>query len=158
MGTGDGTFNEFMVQVVTVWARVLPTVAVLFALILLDIGTGVIAAVITDSVSSETSHAGMMKKVQEILAVALGLLIELLYPTVPWGSIIAGFLCLTEAISITENLVDSGVQLPDGVVSTLKHLRKSGKREQFNVPGRDTVSIVPVVTDVDEYEEAGDTQ
>lgn len=155
MEAGSGSINEFMVQVVTVWARVLPTVAVLFALILLDIGTGVIAAIITKSVASETSRNGMMKKVQEILAVALGLLVELLYPAVPWGSVIAGFLCLTEAISITENLVDSGVQLPDGVVSTLKHLRKSGKREQFKVPGRDTAVVIDAVATEDA---AGESQ
>ena len=151
MGTGGGQFNEFLVQLVTVWARVLPTVAILIALILLDIFSGCIAAVITETVASETSRAGMMKKIQDLLAVALGLCVEMIYPAIPWGSVIAGFLCLTEAISITENLVDSGVQLPDGVVSTLKHLRKSGKREQFKVPGRDTAVDIDAV----EPDEAG---
>lgn len=98
---------------------------VLVGLMFLDILTGFIAAWINRDVDSSYSYRGMLKKAQMLLMVAAAMMFEFIYPDIPWAKIIAGFLCLTELISIVENMGRSGIPLPKQLKDTLKKLREN---------------------------------
>lgn len=100
-----------------------PFVTVLLGLMLLDIITGLIAAFVSKVLCSTASYRGMMGKVQILGLVATAMLMELIIPNVPWGTFVAIFFCVTEAISITENAANSGVPIPKPWVDALKKAR-----------------------------------
>lgn len=107
-----------------------PFIGALLTLILLDIITGFITAFILKKISSIASYNGMLKKSQMILFVCCGSVIESIYADIPWGKIIAMFFCLTETISIAENLSKSGIPLPKQITDTLAKLKEDSKENK----------------------------
>ncbi len=91
------------------WAR--PFVSLLVYLMAIDICTGVVKGGIKGKLSSQLSFKGTFGKVQILLMVVTGMLIEQLIP-LQWGSFIAGLYSVTEAISIIENVEACGVPVP----------------------------------------------
>lgn len=108
-----------------------PLIGILICLMLLDIVSGFIAATIHKEVDSSCSYKGMLKKGQMLLMVAAGMMFEFIYPDVPWGRIIAFFMCISEMISIVENAGKAGVPLPVQLKETLRRLRQSEKEDNL---------------------------
>lgn len=110
-----------------------PIVIALLFLMLIDIITGILAAWITKEIDSAYSYRGVLKKAQMLLMVAASMMFEFIYPDIPWSKIVAGFICLTEIISITENVGKSGVPLPKQLKETLKRLREESGGNKIDV-------------------------
>ena len=101
-----------------------PLVVVLLCLMVLDVVTGLIAAFVAKKLCSTASYRGMLGKVQVLAMVATSMLVELVIPNVPWGTIVSFFFCVTEALSITENAANSGVPIPEQWVETLRKAKQ----------------------------------
>jgi toxin secretion/phage lysis holin len=102
-------------------------------LAVIDILTGIAAAAIQRTVSSDASWRGMIKKSMMFVCVATGTLVErhvgtagvisILGVSVGLGAGLAGSFCLTEGVSIIENLGRSGVPIPAVITERLFRLR-----------------------------------
>jgi toxin secretion/phage lysis holin len=108
-------------------ADFLPVVITLLGLMALDVVSGIFAAFISKEINSNASFIGVAKKVQMLFFVGAGLAFENIYPSPPWGQIIAVLFIITELISITENMDKSGVPIPNKLRGALKSLRDDGK-------------------------------
>jgi toxin secretion/phage lysis holin len=85
----------------------------LVVLMATDIITGVMVAGINGNLSSKVSYKGMAKKVGTLIAIGVCHALARVYNLgVPIGHLTAGFFVFTESISILENLLKMGVQLP----------------------------------------------
>lgn len=91
----------------------------LVLLIAVDYATGLLAAAVTKTVSSNASFDGLMRKTLIMLFVAMGEILEpLILATtqlpikVPLGEALALFFCINEAISITENAARANLPVP----------------------------------------------
>lgn len=98
--------------IVLAWFSVNPAVVALFILIVTDVVTGLLRAIAERRVASDVSAAGMTRKAGMLIVVALCVLLQGLLPGVPAASTAAIFYCLTEVISLVENLDALGVPLP----------------------------------------------
>jgi len=96
-----------------------------------DIVTGLIAAWMDKSIDSAVSRRGMGKKLMELLGVAAAEIVGRqldIEVTAPWGGVwglgaaVAGYYCVHEALSITENLARAGVPMPDWALGRLKQI------------------------------------
>jgi toxin secretion/phage lysis holin len=119
------------------WAGLHPSWQGLLTLNALDIVSGLIVAGMAGQISSTASSRGIWKKALMWIAVAAaetfaGLatsahLVEVAFPS---GAVVAGFWCVTEVISIFENLARGGVPLPDVMVAALSKLGRNSAREE----------------------------
>ena len=101
---------------------------------LLDLATGVIASVLDGTgLSSKIARQGLLKKVVLLLAVALGTFLDILLPyvatqagitlneTLIFSAIICGYICVTESISVIENIYRAtGGTIPQWIMKMLK--------------------------------------
>ena len=96
-----------------------------------DIVTGMVAAWIDKSIDSAVSRRGMGRKLMELLGVAAAEMVGRqldIEVTAPWGGVwglgaaVAGYYCVHEALSITENLARAGVPMPEWALVRLKQL------------------------------------
>ena len=96
-----------------------------------DIVTGLIAAWMDKSIDSAVSRQGMGKKLMELLGVAAAEIVGRqldIEVAAPWGGVwglgaaVAGYYCVHEALSITENLARAGVPMPDWALGRLKQI------------------------------------
>lgn len=116
---------HWLTQLLADYMNVFPFIGVLIMLMLLDIATGLVAAMIKGEINSICSFKGVWKKVQMLLLVASGLVFEVLYPDIPWGKVIAGMFSLGEMISILENAGRAGIPIPNSLKETLARLKSS---------------------------------
>ena len=105
---------------------------------LLDLATGVIAAVLDGTgLSSKIARRGLLKKIVLLLAVALGTFLDILLPfvadrtgihlseTLIFSSIVCGYICVTESISIIENIYRAtGGAIPQWIMKMLKKYKE----------------------------------
>ena len=105
---------------------------------LLDLATGMIAAVLDGTgLSSKIARKGLLKKVVLLLAVALGTFLDFLLPfvagragihldeTLIFSSIVCGYICVTESISIIENIYRAtGGAIPMWIMNMLKKYKE----------------------------------
>ena len=120
-------FQAYVVQYVLVGAAAL-----------LDLATGMIAAILDGTgLSSSIARKGMLKKVVLLLAVALGTFLDIMLPyvaqkagihiegTLVFSSVVCGYICVTESISIIENIYRAtGGAIPKWIMSMLKKYKE----------------------------------
>lgn len=104
-----------------------PVIGALLSFIILDIISGILAAISKGKLSSVMSYKGMMGKGMILGMVATARIFEFVLPGIPWGQIMALFFCVTEAISITENAAACGVPIPKQWTEALARMKE--KRE-----------------------------
>lgn len=110
---------------------------VLLAFMAIDYITGILCAAIGRSGKTESGHlsssagwAGLVKKVGELLAVIIGVLLDLLainelgYQGAVFRTAIMIYIIATEGLSIIENLGKLGVPFPGFITKALEQLRK----------------------------------
>ncbi len=85
------------------WAALAPMIQLLLVLMALDILSGVIAAIVTKTISSDISYRGVGKKTMVLLLVVMASALSPLVAdgALPIGQAVALFYCINEAISIT---------------------------------------------------------
>lgn len=95
----------------------------LLILIALDYVSGVLVAVVDNSLSSEIGFHGLVRKVAVLILVALAHMVgqAVGYPEV--RSFVIGFYLANEGLSILENAGNLGVPLPQKLVDVLKQLK-----------------------------------
>ena len=98
----------------------------------LDVVTGLLKAWQAGDLSSAKSREGVIHKTSELIALAAGFAMDLVLPRLIldltgkeidfkiFGLSIAAYLILTEILSIIENLSQTGVVLPEGIVKRLR--------------------------------------
>lgn len=115
-----------------------PLPSTLLIAMLIDVATGVAAAIAMKTLSSKISYAGMMKKVIVLLVVALAGAIERLKPEFPVMASTCLMFVFTEGLSIIENAGRAGVPIPAKLREVIEVLGSSNKP---TTPSRDTVHI-----------------
>lgn len=115
---------SWMYTAVREWIVQQPFIGILISLMLIDTLTGIIAAGVSGKATSSATFRGIQKKMLMFLMVATGMVMELLYPDIPWGRIVAMFFCVYEIISITENAGRAGLPLPKQLTDALQALRQ----------------------------------
>lgn len=106
-----------------------PLLTGLLVLQFLDIASGIAAAIPEGRVSSCVGWAGLSKKVATWLAVFLLAQVDCLTGAgLHLQDAGAMWYCAIEAISVTENLGEAGVPLPDVLMDAIAVLRGKGER------------------------------
>lgn len=104
-------------------AQIHPVYMALFALIVIDILSGLAKGFIERSISSDASRRGMTKKAVMLLIVATAevgqRLLAINFP-VDLGVTLGTFYCVTEITSIMENAKACGVPIPDTFMNRFK--------------------------------------
>lgn len=97
----------------------MPVICVTLALIGLDIGTGVLGAIVNGTLSSKVARQGLMHKSAYLACILLALIldnaqliIDLQMP-VNLQKLACGYICMVEVFSITENLAIINPELRD---------------------------------------------
>lgn len=105
-------------------------ILILAPLMVLDYTTGVIAAVVTRTLSSKIGYKGFLKKIIMILGIAAIAIVQGSLPDVPHllTSFVLFFI-LNEIISIIENMDRAGVRLPTVLVKVLVNKRDEFREE-----------------------------
>jgi toxin secretion/phage lysis holin len=110
--------------------------------ILFDVATGMVAAFQSGTLNSTVSRAGVARKIQMLLMVAACEVVSrYLHMDIatPWGGVwglgagAAGYYCVHEALSITENLGRSGVPLPGFITARLEKLKEETEVESGKI-------------------------
>lgn len=107
------------------WLRAQEIVPILIVLSIADIISGIAAAFITKTVSSDMSLRGMTKKILMWLAIAVCASVGKLSPEIPIMNLAASFYCVTEGLSFAENLGRAGVPVPPILKEALMKLNNS---------------------------------
>ncbi len=92
-----------------------PIYQALFVLIAADMISGAARAYVQKNLSSKAAYDGVIKKVGELLLVAVAAYVQIIVPAaqqVPLPEAIATFYVYTEAVSLLENLAACGVPIP----------------------------------------------
>ena len=87
---------------------------VFFFMIICDYVTGVLTAFYNKNVSSEVGYKGIIKKVLEIIVVALAVMANKLMPEIGLREIVITFFIANEGFSIIENCAKV-INLPDSL-------------------------------------------
>ncbi len=95
----------------------------LLAFIVLDYVTGILAAVITKSLSSTVGFYGLLKKAAILAVVAVAHLIGQVVGLQEIRSFVIGFYIANEGLSILENAGRLGVPLPEKMIDVLEKLK-----------------------------------
>ncbi len=110
-----------------IWGGFDAVFVIFLCLMTIDYVTGVLSAIKTKTLSSETGFLGLLKKVGMLSIVALAHFIGD-YSGIPdVRSLVIGFYIANEGISILENTASLGVPMPEKLVAILKQLGKEDK-------------------------------
>lgn len=102
-----------------------PLIKWLLLLMLIDFASGFLGALGRGEVSSTASRKGAMKKAQALLLVAaMKALCMAISLDVDLSAMLAGYFCLTEAISIAENAARAGLPIPAFLTRVLAAMKE----------------------------------
>lgn len=106
-----------------VWAGLHPLYQALAVLILVDVVTGVLAALATGTkLSSDISLRGGVLKAMKVISVGIAAYLEPHAGGIPLGPIVAGYWCADEGLSIVENYGRAGLPVPQALRDALAKL------------------------------------
>ena len=106
---------------------------VLVTLIIIDYGTGVMAAYLNSKLSSKLGIEGIFKKIAILTTVAVAVLIDRVMGTNVLRLATIFCLCGNEGISLLENLTKLGAPIPEKLVGALIQLRGKGDSKDENI-------------------------
>lgn len=132
------------------WLEGQPTVSALLIMMLLDVFSGLCAAVVTKSVSSSISWRGMMKKVLTLLVLAMAMVLDPFANGLPISKLVSICFIVTEGISILENAAVAGVPLPPQLMDLLLKMRADSKPIPQVEPPHSTVTVTTKVDNMGE--------
>lgn len=100
---------------------------VLVAFIVLDYLTGVLAALYSKELDSSVGHKGIIKKVFILCLVAVAYQLDVLSGTNIIRVAVIGFYIGTEGLSIVENAIKAGLNVPDKLKDALVQIKGAEK-------------------------------
>ena len=118
LGAGAASICTFLFGAPDVWLMTL------LAFIVIDYGSGVIAAYIRHELSSKVGFIGILKKTMYFFVVAVAHCVDV--ATGAGGvlqGIAVGFLIANEGISILENCARCGIPIPERLIRALEQIR-----------------------------------
>lgn len=119
-----------------------PSYAILLGAMVLDILTGIAAAIGTKTLSSNVSWKGMMKKLATLFVVALAVLLEPIVPGhFPLGTGAAMAFIVTEALSVLENAGRLGVLPPFLLREALQKLQQDPRVTAVHVEAPSSTEV-----------------
>lgn len=99
---------------------------ILIILVVVDYITGFVKSYINNELSSKTGAKGILKKILIFIIVVVANQVDILLNMAP---IIRGsvcfFYCANEALSILENVTDSGIPIPKFIKQTLLQIKEN---------------------------------
>lgn len=99
----------------------------LLALIVIDYITGVLKAIYKKMLSSEIGRKGIVKKIMILVVVAAANIVQrVINVNVPVREIVIMFFIANEAISVMENVAETGIKVPQKLRDILLQLRDGG--------------------------------
>lgn len=114
---------------VWLWGDITPLFIALIVCVCMDYITGVIAAIVTKTISSEIGFVGIAKKIFIFVIVAIAHILDAYVLQDENGlirDIIIAFYISNESISMIENAVKMGLPVPQKIVNLLEQLKKKG--------------------------------
>ena len=118
LGAGAASICTFLFGAPDVWLMTL------LAFIVIDYGSGVIAAYIRHELSSKVGFIGILKKTMYFFVVAVAHCVDV--ATGAGGvlqGIAVGFLIANEGISILENCARCGIPIPERLIRALEQIK-----------------------------------
>ena len=100
----------------------------LVTLVVLDYVSGLLAAYVTKSMSSQIGFKGIAKKVFIFILVGLAVIVDNVSGNTNIRNIIIGFYAANEALSIIENAGIMGIPLPPQLKTALTQVQNGGMK------------------------------
>ena len=98
----------------------------LVAFTIFDYVTGILSAIINGKLSSYKGYKGIIKKIALYILVAISVLLERYIGIPAIREIVIMFFIGNEGISILENMVEIGVDVPPAIKTALNEINKKG--------------------------------
>lgn len=126
-------------------------IGLLLVMMVLDVASGMCAAVVQGELSSKVSFVGMMRKCSILLIIGAAAALESMQPDLPLSKLTAGFFVINEGLSVLENARKAGVPIPPILSRSLDGLLtdQKGKEESVQVKVRQQDGHTTVSTKVE---------
>ena len=105
---------------------------VLIVFMILDYGTGVLYAYLTNQLNSEVGFKGLVKKCMILVVLIIGVMLDRVLGTGTWvfRTLVAYFYIANEGISLLENVGNIGIPIPNKMRQALEQLNKDNKESE----------------------------
>lgn len=104
---------------------------VLIVFMILDYGTGVLYAYLTDQLNSEVGFKGLVKKCMILVVLIIGVMLDRIVGNGTWvfRTLVAYFYIANEGISLLENVGNIGIPIPNKIRNALEQLNRDDDKE-----------------------------
>ena len=105
---------------------------VLIVFMILDYGTGVLYAYLTDQSNSEVGFKGLVKKCMILVVLIIGVMLDRIVGNGTWvfRTLVAYFYIANEGISLLENVGNIGIPIPNKIRNALEQLNKDNEESE----------------------------
>lgn len=105
---------------------------VLIVFMILDYGTGVLYAYLTDQLNSEVGFKGLVKKCMILVVLIIGVMLDRIVGNGTWvfRTLVAYFYIANEGISLLENVGNIGIPIPNKIRNALEQLSKDNEESE----------------------------
>ncbi len=105
---------------------------VLIVFMILDYGTGVLYAYLTNQLNSEVGFKGLVKKCMILVVLIIGVMLDRILGTGTWvfRTLVAYFYIANEGISLLENVGNIGIPIPNKIRNALEQLNKDDEESK----------------------------
>lgn len=105
---------------------------VLIVFMILDYGTGVLYAYLTDQLNSEVGFKGLVKKCMILVVLIIGVMLDRIVGNGTWvfRTLVAYFYIANEGISLLENVGNIGIPIPNKIRNALEQLNKDDEESE----------------------------
>nr|DAZ62224.1 MAG TPA: holin [Caudoviricetes sp.] len=105
---------------------------VLIVFMILDYGTGVLYAYLTDQLNSEVGFKGLVKKCMILVVLIIGVMLDRIVGNGTWvfRTLVAYFYIANEGISLLENVGNIGIPIPNKIRNALEQLNKDDEESK----------------------------
>lgn len=100
---------------------------VLIVFMILDYGTGVLYAYLTNQLNSEVGFKGLVKKLMILVVLIIGVMLDRMLGNGTWvfRTLVCYFYIANEGISLLENVGNIGIPIPNKIRNALEQLNKN---------------------------------
>ena len=105
---------------------------VLIVFMILDYGTGVLYAYLTNQLNSEVGFKGLVKKCMILVVLIIGVMLDRIVGNGTWvfRTLVAYFYIANEGISLLENVGNIGIPIPNKIRNALEQLNKDDEESK----------------------------
>ena len=105
---------------------------VLIVFMVLDYGTGVLYAYLTNQLNSEVGFKGLVKKCMILVVLIIGVMLDRIVGNGTWvfRTLVCYFYIANEGISLLENVGNIGIPIPNKIRNALEQLNKDDEESE----------------------------